>query len=105
VPTGSAFSPRRWPFRLIWFGGLPKSEILLVFLFTFFIFLFFLGFSLFNSFQLAIFKLFSVGFNIKINRSIRGICIAIGNYFFDEGDDFRDVLSDSGDVIWNFNSQ
>ena len=105
MPAGSTFTPRRGPFGFVGFGGFPEGKVLLVFLFAFFVFLFFLGFSLFNSFELAVFELFSVGFDVKVYWSIGGICVTVGDDFFDECDDFRDVFGDSGDVIGDFNSE
>ncbi len=70
MPTGSALTPRRWPFGFVGFGGFPEGEVLLVLLVAFFVFLLFLGFGLFNSFQLAVFELFSVGFDVKVDGSV-----------------------------------
>lgn len=105
VPSRPALTPRRIPFRLIWLWGFPKCKIFFVPFLTFLICLFFLSFSLFNSFKLAIFEFFLKCFNIKVDRSIGRICIAIGNNSFNKGHNLWHILCNSSNIVRNANSK
>lgn len=105
VPAGSALTPGWWPLWLLGFSSFPKDKVFLVPLFILLIFFFLLSFGWIDSFELTIFKLFPVGLDIEVDGPIRGICVAIGDDFLDEGDNFRYILGNSGDVIGDFDAK
>jgi hypothetical protein len=104
VPSGSALSPGGLP---LWLSGLcifPQREILFVSLLVLLVCLLCLSLSLRDSLQLPILELLAVGLDVKIDRSVRLICIPVLNNFFDISNDLRDVLCDSSDRIGRFHS-
>ncbi len=105
VPSRSSFTPRRIPFWFIRLGGFPKSEILLILFLSFLISFLLLSFSLFDSFQFAIFEFFLKCFDIEVDRSIGRIGISICNNSFDKGNNLRDILGNSGNIVRNANSK
>ncbi len=105
MPAGPAFTPGRGPFGLLGFCGLPERKVFLVSFFVLFVFFFLLSFGLLDSFELTVFELFPVGFNVEVDRSIGGICVAVCDDFLYEGDDFRHVLSNSGDMIGHLDAE
>lgn len=105
VPARPSFSPRRSPFRLIRLRRLPKSKIVFTLLLSSFIGLFLLSLCILNTLQLPVLELAFISLDIKVNRSIGSIGIAIRYNLLDKGNNFRNVLGNSGDIVGQFDSE
>ena len=105
MPAWSALAPFRFPSWLSRFSCLPKHKIFHISLFLLLILLLLLSLSLSHSLQLAILKLLAVGFDVKVDRLVGLVCIAIVDDLLNEFDDFVHVLSDAGEVVGQLHSQ
>lgn len=105
MPTRTAFAPRWGPFGLFRLGSFPQCEIFFIFLFALFVFFFLFSLGLFDSFKFPVFKLFPESFDIKVDWSMRGIRIPVGNDSFNKGNNFRNILSDPSNIVRSFNTK
>ena len=105
MPPRPSLPPRRIPFRLVRLRSFPKCKILFILLFSFLVSFLFFSLCLFHSFEFTVFEFLSKCLNVKINWSVWCICITVGDDLLNKCHNFRDILSNSGDVVGNLNSK